>query len=50
MLLVAGLRVMLTEPKLEEARPVVWNRVAMRTPEGGIRWRSDQERYSRRTW
>lgn len=47
---VIGLRVMLTEPKLEEARPVVWKRVVMSVPEGGIWLRSEEERYWRRTW
>ena len=32
---VSGFRVTLTEPELEEARPVVWKRVVMRVPAGG---------------
>lgn len=47
---VTGFRVMLTEPELEEARPVVWKRVVMRAPEGGTWWRSEEERYWRRMW
>lgn len=34
--LVVGFRVMLTVPELEAARPVVWKRVVMRTPDVGI--------------
>lgn len=42
--LVNGLRVMLTAPKLERARPVVWRRVVTSTPDGGIWRRSVQEK------
>lgn len=48
--LVKGLRVMFTAPKLEWARPVVWRRVVTRTPEGGIWRRSVHEKYCRRMW
>ena len=34
--LVVGLRLMLTDPRLEVARPVVWKRVVTRVPEEGI--------------
>lgn len=47
---VSGSRVMLTEPKSLVARPVVWKRVVTSLPEGEIRRRSEEERYSRRTW
>lgn len=50
MVLVVGLNVALTEPKLLVARPVVWKRVVMSLPEGGKRWRSGKDRYSKRTW
>ncbi|KAH0461928.1 hypothetical protein IEQ34_009503 [Dendrobium chrysotoxum] len=45
-----GSRVRLTAPRLFGARPVVWYRVVTSLPVGGIRWRSDHERYSSRTW
>lgn len=47
---VAASRVMFTEPKLLEARPVVWRSVVMIFPFGGIWRRSGSDRYSRRTW
>lgn len=48
--LVVGLRLMLTEPKFDDARPVVWKSVVTRMPEEGILRRSDQEKYCNRTW
>lgn len=48
--LVAGLRLMLTEPKFDDARPVVWKSVVTRMPEEGILRRSAQDKYCNRTW
>lgn len=42
---VVGFRLILTDPKLDEARPVVWKRVVTRMPAVGIWWRSDHEKY-----
>lgn len=48
--LVAGLQLMLTEPKFDDARPVVWKSVVTRMPEEGILRRSAQDKYCNRTW